>query len=1051
MTMSNIARIEVRSLSGQRRDHRIAHHARQFLDIPVAAAESIAVYWIQSRSGKALHEDELNDWVHTVLVDPVIQAPIHEASDLDFSGGEREEPAFGIEVRFRPGVTDNAGRSATEAIHLVSGFARENDVQVYSGKMELLYGKVSLAHANRVGSELLGNELIEEIRSYNLNELRDNSRFIDANVPEVKLGESPQAEEINIFVADEHLERMSHKNCWALTLEELHAIQNYYKQPGILEFRKKEGLSKDPTDVEMEVLAQTWSEHCKHKIFAANIDYEEESGDYSGFYPKLGKVRIESLYKTDIKGVTKAVEEKRNLKWLISVFSDNAGIVRFDSNMDLCMKVETHNSPSALDPYGGSLTGIVGVNRDILGCGLGARPIANTDVFCFAPPNWPGKGEEKQLPKGLKHPHRILEGVHRGVEHGGNKSGIPTVNGAFVFHHRYAGKPLVYCGTIGIMPQKIMSQKTKSGTDTFVKGQAPGHHIIMAGGRIGKDGIHGATFSSMELDETAPATAVQIGDPITQKRLADFLIEARDRELFSSITDNGAGGLSSSVGEMAELTNGATIHIDRAPVKYPGLSPFELTVSESQERMTFAVPEERLDEFMELAKTRGVEATDLGAFTKDGYFRVCYGEKTVALLDLDFLHNGHPRMSLRAKWQGPEREKIWFKTPGLPKIDSKSVETRGFYEQAMFTLLSRWNICSKENLVRRYDHEVQAATVVKPFVGQAKDGPGDSSVIWLAPHGGEEFNGVAVGCGIQPRMSRLDTYLMAQSSLDEAVRNCVAAGGDPGQVALCDNFCWPDPLPSKKNPDAEHKLAQLVRACRGLYDLARLYGTPFVSGKDSMKNDFIGKLSNGKSVKISVPPTLLVTAMARVPDVRFAMTSDFKAGGDKIYLIGQSSPNMGGSELAECFDLPDSMNAQLPPKFNAHENLEVYRTLHKAIMSGLIQSCHDISDGGLLVALAESAIGGRKGVSIDLDNCHNEVVAMHGSHSAFLFNETCGRFIISVKPEEEENFKNFFESVSFAYLGEVKIDPILRVQDVGLVIVDASLSELKKAWKGEEI
>lgn len=1043
--MTSIARIEVKSLSGQRRDHSVAQDARQFLDVPVAASETVAVYWIQARSGKALPEDELSEWTNSVLIDPVIQVPIIEAGDYSFTKGDREEPSFGVEVRFRPGVTDNVGRSATEAIHLISSFARENDVQVYSGKMDLLYGKINLAQANRVASELLGNELIEEIHAYSSQELKTNARFEQPKVPEVKLGESPQAEEINIFVADEHLERMSRENCWALTVEELRTIQEYYEQPDIIEARKKEGLSKYPTDVEMEVLAQTWSEHCKHKIFSANIDYQEEYSDQSEFYPKLGSIRIESLYKTAIKGATKAVEEKRELKWLVSVFSDNAGIVRFDPNVDLCVKVETHNSPSALDPYGGSLTGIVGVNRDILGCGLGARPIANTDVFCFAPPDWPAKGEEKHLPQGLKHPRRILEGVHRGVEHGGNKSGIPTVNGAFVFHHRYAGKPLVYCGTIGVMPQK-----TKSGKDTFVKGQAAGHHVIMAGGRIGKDGIHGATFSSMELDETAPATAVQIGDPITQKRLADFLIEARDKELFSSVTDNGAGGLSSSVGEMAELTNGATIHVDRAPVKYPGLSPFELTVSESQERMTFAVPDSKLVEFMSLAESRGVEATDLGEFTDDGYFRVCYGGKTVALLDLDFLHDGNPTMELKANWEGPEPEKLWFKADSLPKVDSSSIETREFYEKALFSLLSRWNIASKENLVRRYDHEVQAATVVKPFVGEAKDGPGDSGVIWLAPHGGDEFNGIAIGCGIQPRMSRLDTYLMAQSSLDEAIRNCVAAGADPDQVALCDNFCWPDPLPSAKNPDAEHKLAQLVRACRGLYDLSRFYGTPFVSGKDSMKNDFIGKLSNGKPVKISVPPTVLVTAMARMPDVRCATTSDFKAAGDKVYLIGAASPNMGGSELAEAFELPDSMNANLPPKFNAHGNLEVYRFLHKAILSGFIQSCHDISDGGLLVALAESAIGGRLGVTIDLDNCHNDVSAMHDSRAAFLFNESCGRFVVSVKPEEEESFQNFFEGIACAYLGEVKSDPILRVQDVGLVIVDAPLTDLQKAWKGDQ-
>jgi phosphoribosylformylglycinamidine synthase II len=1032
-----VLRLEVRDLDCNVREQRIAKAARQHLRVPVYGTETVELFWAKAATGAEIPATEAKSWAERVCCDPVLQeyALAHRPEFRTSAGSVT--PSFVVQVRYLPGVTDNVGRTTTEAFSLRSAFARENQVNVFTGKAVYFYGDVSRAEVEKVAGEIIGNPLIEELRVFSWAEYYAPSRYENQSVPEVVLKGDPQLEIISLDQDDRALERMSRDRCWALTLAEIKTIKGYFAKPETKAAREKAGMPADPTDVEMEILAQTWSEHCKHKIFGAEIDYTE-SAAVEG-YPALGSFTVRSVFKSYIRKVT----EELNPPWLVSVFTDNAGVVRFDPNIDLCIKVETHNSPSALDPYGGSLTGIVGVNRDVLGCGLGARPIANTDVFCFGPPDWPGPGEEKELPEGLKHPRRIFEGVHQGVEDGGNKSGIPTVNGAFAFHKDFSGKPLVFCGTIGAMPPKL-----PDGREGASKGQRAGDKIVMAGGRIGKDGIHGATFSSMELTESAPATAVQIGDPITQKRLADFLLEARDLGLYSSLTDNGAGGLSSSVGEMATGTNGARLDVTTAPVKYPGLQPYELVVSESQERMTFSVPPAQVDAFLALAKRRGVEASVLGEFDDSGVFRVDYAGRTVAFLHLDFLHDGLPAMILKAKWDGPKEESSWTKRQELPGVAENELSSRAFQEKALYALLARWNIRSKEEYVRRYDHEVQASTLVKPFVGVSAQGPGDAAVIWLAPHGGEELAGVTVSCGLQPKLSRFDAYLSAQHALDEAVRNSVATGGDPDQMCVIDNFCWPDPLPGDKNPDATHKLAQLVRANRGLYDLAKLYGTPFVSGKDSMKNDFIGRGRLGKEVKISVPPTVLVTAMAKVPDVTKTVTSDFQKEGDAVYLLGKSERGMGGSELADAFQLPSSVKLN-PVPVNGPENQRLYRTIHRAMSQSLLRSCHDCSEGGMLVALAESSIGGMLGVEIEMEKITAELKEFGGSLAEFFFNETPGRFVVSVPSDKEEDFRKFFAGQHCLRLGEVRAD-ILRFARHGLVLLDVPVKEARRAWRGEQ-
>jgi len=1037
-----VMRMEVRELDCNAREQRVARGARQHLRIPVYGTENVELFWAKSADGSEISAEEARRWGESIFCDPVLQEfHLAHVPEFRYSGAGSLLPSFVVQVRFLPGVTDNVGRTATEALHLLSTSAKNAGTTIYTGKAIYFYGDLSRAEVERVASEIVANPLIEEIRVMNWAEYFVPERFDDQTVPEVLLKGEAKVETVSLDADERGLEKLSKERCWALSLQELHTIKGYYARPEVKAQRAKFGLGDEPTDVEMEIIAQTWSEHCKHKIFGAEIDYTEvEKVDG---YPSFGNFTVRSVFKSYIRKSTEEIKEERKLPWLVSVFTDNAGVVRFDPNVDLCIKVETHNSPSALDPYGGALTGIVGVNRDVLGCGLGARPIANTDVFCFGPPDWPGVGEEKDLPDGLKHPRRIFEGVHLGVEDGGNKSGIPTVNGAFAFHKDFSGKPLVFCGTIGAMPPRL-----PDGREGASKGQVPGDAIVMAGGRIGKDGIHGATFSSMELTETAPATAVQIGDPITQKRLGDFLLEARDLGLFSSVTDNGAGGLSSSVGEMATGTNGARMDVTNAPVKYPGLQPYELVVSESQERMTFSVPQAKLDAFMSLARRRNVEASVLGEFDNSGLFHVIYNGKTVALLRLDFLHDGLPPMILKARWEGPKEETHWSRRQELPEVSETELNSRALHEQALYTILARWNVRSKEEWVRRYDHEVQAATLVKPFVGVDAKGPGDAAVVWLAPHGGEALAGVSVSCGLQPKLSRFDAHLSAQHALDEAMRNSVAVGADPDQMCVIDNFCWPDPLPGEKNPDANHKLAQLVRANRGLYDLAKAYGTPFVSGKDSMKNDFIGRGRLGKEVKISVPPTVLITAMAKVHDVTKTVTSDFQKEGDAVYLLGRSHRGMGGSELSDAFQLPPSVNQQ-PTPVNASENLRLYRTLHRAIKAGLLRSCHDCSEGGMLVALAESAIGGMLGVEVELEKLDGELKEFGGSLAEFFYNETPGRFVTSVPADKEEEFRKTFAGQHCLRLGTTRSE-MLRFARHGLVVLDVPVREARHAWRGEQ-
>ena len=974
---------------------------REALGIPVKSVRTIKVFTLEGLDAQQ---------VNTLMAKSVLHDPVLQAVSLSPLPLPEEGTSWIIEVGYRPGVTDNEGRTARDTAALVLGIEDRSSLAVYTSIQYRLHGPLTEEQVTRIARDLLANELIQRF------EIKSRAQW-DADpgfAPKAARVTGASCDEVNIVplssMSDAQLMEVSQKNTLALSLEEMTKIKNWFSSPEVAAQRKELGLPADPTDAELEVLAQTWSEHCKHKIFASKISYTDKEAGTSE--------TINSLYKTCIMNTTKQIRESLGDRdFCRSVFKDNAGVIAFTPEYDACIKVETHNSPSALDPYGGALTGIVGVNRDPMGTGLGAELICNTDVFCFASPF-----HDEALPPRLLHPRRVFEGVREGVEHGGNKSGIPTVNGSIVFDERYLGKPLVYCGTIGLIPAEVPA--SKSSTDGkprkgYEKKAQVGDIIVMTGGRIGKDGIHGATFSSEELHEGSPATAVQIGDPITQRKMYDFIMRARDLGLYNAITDNGAGGLSSSIGEMAEDTNGCRIDLARAPLKYDGLRPWEILLSEAQERMTLAVPPAALDEFLALAKRMDVEATPLGEFTDDGIFHVTYNGKLVTHLDMEFMHDGVPQYQLNAVWEAPVHPDARIEDGGVDQAE------------LLKAMLGRLNICSKEYLIRQYDHEVKGGSVVKPLTGVKRDGPSDAGVIRPIL---ESEAGLVISHGICPKYSDYDAYWMMANAMDEGIRNAVAVGADPDRMAGVDNFCWCDPVQSEKTPDGEYKLAQLVRACKALSELCVAYGVPCISGKDSMKNDYTG---GGK--KISIPPTVLFSVLGIMDDVKKAVTSDFKKPGDRLYIIGNTARELAGSEIADQLGIA----CNTVPRVDAKSALASYRKLHQAINSRLISACHDLSDGGLAVSLAEMCIGGRLGAHLAL----NRVPVIGAlTLTEALYSESASRLLVSVAPDKAAEFEALF-GASAPFIGEVTSDARLTVASADSALFSAPVEALAHAFK----
>lgn len=1005
-----VYRIEV-GLKHSRYDARgrsVKIKAAQALNLALAAVQTRTVYKIDA----ALSRAELKA-LRQAFADPVL-----ERAAL----GRLRAPRCDwlIEVGFQPGVTDNLARAARVALQTILGRDLALDEDVYSAIQYFVRGKaqrptvgaatdrpttaaLTRAQIESLAKDLLANPLINTIEIFSAEEWQ--TRPPDASLPAIREEPTNVVHSYDLSGSDEDLKRLSQVNILSLGLEEMHAIRDYFATAPVRAARQALGLPEQPSDVELECIAQTWSEHCSHKIFAARIHYIDESGQEQW---------IDSLFNTYIKAATKKISEQ--IPWLVSVFTDNAGIIRCNERLNLVYKVETHNSPSALDPYGGAMTGIVGVNRDPMGTGIGATMFCNVWGYCLGSPFYQG-----HLPEGLMHPRRIRDGAHQGAIEGGNQSGLPAARGWEIFDDRFIGKPLVFCGTVGTLPLTVQGCPTEN------KDVQVGDSIVMLGGKIGKDGIHGATFSSEELKAEAPVQAVQIGDPIAQRMMYELLIEARDLGLYRCITDNGAGGLSCSVGEMGRLSGGADLDLARAPLKYAGLKPWEILLSEAQERMTLAVAPDKIDEFLALAKRREVPATVLGSFTDSGIFLIRHGDKVVGRLDMDFLYRGCPIMTLEARWTPPQ----------VPEPQPLRGTNR---TRVLSKLLASLNICSKEYKSRQYDGEVKGLSTVRPYLGVQSDIPSDAAILRLDYSGHE---GVMLAEGINPFYSDLDTYWMAAAVIDEAVRRIISAGGALGTIAGLDNFCWPDPVESDKTPDGRYKLAQLVRANQALYDVTTAYQVPCISGKDSCKND-----STRGGRKISIPPTLLFSSIATMKDLRLAVTMEMKQAGDRIYAIGLTHNELGASAyhrlLAEQQAASERVGGTLP-RLNTAQALAIYSAMNKATQRGLLRSSHTPTRGGLAVALALSALGGNLGAIVDLSKAPADSSL---TNDALLFAESNSRFIVSVAPQNSAEFESLFAGLPCAAVGEVTADQCLIVSGRrGQLLIQAELTLLRKAFK----
>ena len=886
---------------------------------------------------------------------------------------------WSIEIGFLPGVTDNVGATAREIIEDLLNVRFDQDDDVYSSKIMFILSPKKIKEVKKIADQLY-NPLIQRCQIKSYDQFRKDGGM-NKVVPEVLLSESPKTEYIDLNVSDGKLIEISRRRVLALTLPYMKAIQSHFLH-----------LGRNPTDIEIESIAQTWSEHCKHTIFNSPLDGIKEG-----------------LFKRYITGATEKIRrEKGKNDICVSVFKDNSGAIEFNDKYLLTHKVETHNSPSSLDPFGGAITGIVGVNRDTIGFGLGAKPIANFYGFCLADPKTDVSFyRDIGLTQKMLSSRRIMDGVIEGVNVGSNQSGIPTPLGFVYFDERYRGKPLVFVGTLGLIPKKV------NGKHSHVKNAKSGDYIVMIGGRVGKDGIHGATFSSEALSSGSPVTAVQIGDPITQKKLSDAIVkEARDLDLYNSITDNGAGGLSCSVSEMAKESGGCKVYLDKVPLKYPGLALWEIWLSESQERMTLAVSQKKWNRLKKLLVSRGVEATIIGKFNDSGKCQVYYGNELIMDLDMEFLHDGIPMFERKAEWSRPMHK----------ERENKGKEN---FTRDLLKILSSWNVCSKEWVIRQYDHEVQGQSVLKPLVGVGNDGPGDASIIR------PKFNskkGIIISNGINPRFGLIDPYWMAASCIDEALRQVIAVGGSLKKTALLDNFCW-------GNTDKPDRLGSLVRASFGCYDIAKAYGVPFISGKDSLNNEYS---VHGES--ISIPGTLLISAISVMEDIAKAVTMDLKEEGNLIYVIGWTKDEMGGSH----YNLINNCIGNNAPIVDAKTGLKIFNRMAEAAGRGLLRACHDLSEGGIAVALAEMAFSGGFGADAELGNIPCDVK----KDNVILFSESNTRFIVEVRKAHKKAFEDLMKGIPTGLIGEVSGKKDLRIYGVkGKKIIEAGIAELKEAWQ----
>ena len=943
-----------------------------------------------------LSDEQLEILQNEVFTNPVTQISSYDPLHIDFDRI--------IWIGYRPGVRDNAGSTAMETVEDILGIKFAPHQAIYTSKRYCLIGQnLTEDNTDKIAGELLANDIIQQWRIYGKNNW-DRSKGIGYICPRVILNHEPRISSISID-SDNTLQMISDQRGLALNPNDIPTIRNYFLNERIRAERIMIGLD-EPTDLELEYISQARSDHCNHNTFQGRFFYTDLS---------TGKSKVvDNLFKTFIEKPTLELMKKK--PWVVSVLWDNAGVGKFDENHYYVITGETHNSPSNIEAYGGAITGIVGVYRDPLGTGKGSKLIMGSYGFCVGERDYNGPLKPKL------HPRRLLDGVIEGVRDGGNKSGIPTPFGQVIFHHGYMGKCLVFVTALGLMPATIKGEPAEQ------KKTSSGQLVIMTGGRVGKDGIHGVTAASETFSDHTPAGHVQIGDPYTQKKMHDFIIEARDEGLIRFITDNGGGGLSSSVGESARFSNGCKIYLEKVPLKYQGLDQWEIWVSESQERMTLAINREDLDRLMELSRKHGVESTVIGEYTDSGKLHITYENQPCAYVNMDLLRSGFPQWKFEAVWQSPENRGLFEPVIGKPDNLGKVITD----------ILSRPNICSKEWIARQYDHEVQATSVIKPLVGAGRDIHSDAAVIRPVL---ESNKGLAFSQALIPEYSAIDAYHMTSCTIDEAVRRVVAVGGDPGHIGGVDNFCWPDiGYDPVKNPDGKFKAAQLVRSCQALKDICLAYEIPLLSGKDSMYVDGHLTGSYGQTHKVSALETLQFSAISVVNDVTKCVTLDSKFPGDLIYILGITRNELGGSEYYKHLGYL-GLNV---PKVTPSRFLLLYRALFRAIDKELIASAHGIYRGGIGVHLPMVAMGGHHGMKVDLSLIPSENVKRADT---LLFSETPGRFIVTVAPENQETLIKLFKGIPCACIGSITENSNLVISIQDRVILDLDIFDLKNAWK----
>tara|TARA_R110002049_G_scaffold185580_3_gene353838 strand:+ start:78863 stop:81820 length:2958 start_codon:yes stop_codon:yes gene_type:complete len=928
--------------------------------------------------------EEAKRLAETLLSDRVTETSVvaiagQDALNQPPAGVTVSQDATLVNVMPKPGVMDPVAASTT-------GVAKDAGLDVEAVRTIRKYwlSDVDDDSLHSICRRALSNDAIEQVVLGPL------------QIDQLDVGSPYEFELVTVPIRsldDAGLEQLSRDGQLYLTLVEMQTIRDHFASIG-----------RDPTDIELESIAQTWSEHCSHKTLAGRIHYRGPGKDGTA---EADERQYDNMLKETIFAATQTIRKTLgDDDWCVSVFKDNAGVVTFDEKDHVCFKVETHNHPSALEPYGGANTGIGGVIRDPMGTGMGAKPICNTDVFCFAPPDT----APESLPPGVLHPRRVMKGVVSGVRDYGNRMGIPTVNGAVYFDPRYLGNPLVYCGNVGMIPVGMEDKEVM-----------PDDLIVAIGGRTGRDGIHGATFSSAELtseSESLSGGAVQIGNAITEKMVLDVLLQARDRGLYNAVTDCGAGGFSSAVGEMGEDV-GAEVWLEKAPLKYDGLTYTEIWISEAQERMVLAVPQESLQELQTLCESEGVEAAVLGRFAPTGRLQLTYHGHSVGDLSMKFLHDGRPPVI---------RDAVYHPAPTEPiTMQSQAPEN---HRDTLLKIMGSYNVASKQWVIRQYDHEVQGSSVVKPLVGPLCDGPSDAAVVRPRM---DSRRGLVISCGMNPHYGDFDTYHMAASAIDEAMRNAVAVGADPAKIAILDNFCW-------GYTDRAETLGSLVRAAIACQDLAVALGTPFVSGKDSLNNEFSYTDDSGQKQTISIPPSLLISAIGQIEDVANAVTMDAKKAGNIVLLVGSTKDELGGSHFA----LVNELSGGQVPTVDADIAKRTFAAIHQAINERLIRSCHDLSEGGLAVAAAEMAMAGGLGMQLNIDPICTDGI----TGSVALFSESNTRFLVEVAPANVDEFQKVLNDhdVSVHRLGTIVDQGQLAVTLGEASILDVSTEDAKSAW-----